>query len=129
MEKMSTSMTPEHREVLDRSLDVLSLDLNVTSAIEHMKGKQFLDDNDEKIIIEKGEKKKQVKEFLETIKTCGDLAYVEFKNYLQNSKRSIHLAQELEQNLTIVQHERVGQEVEKWKKFEEKFLFVKRMQH
>ncbi|XP_071848145.1 uncharacterized protein [Apostichopus japonicus] len=123
------AMPTAKRKTLDRTLEVLTEDLDVTPAIIHLKCKEILKDIDEEKINAKVTGKEKVMELVKIIKKRGEKAYQIFREYLGNCEGSEHLAEEMDKNLQAVEEELQGltrqadgkKQIERWKAFEEKF--------
>lgn len=100
---MSMSMTRKHRRALDRTLQVLSDDLDLQPAITHLRSKElFTEDHESRINAQQGQTK-MVSEFVTILKRSGDEAYSTFRTYLLDCQGQRHIATELDQSLEEVE--------------------------
>lgn len=102
------AMTSAQRKALDRTLEVLAEDLDVTPAVIHLKSKEILQDIDEERISSKVTEKEKVMELVKIIKKRGKKAFRALTEYLENCLGSEHLVEELDENLKTVEAELAG---------------------
>ncbi|XP_071847796.1 uncharacterized protein [Apostichopus japonicus] len=121
-------MTKEHRDALDKTLVCLTNDLGVDEALVYLQSEGILTENDVEEIEKQTTRVKKITELVKRIKRKGDISYLTFKKFLEETPGSEHIAielgkylKEIEEKQTNGTQEREKKRVtEKWKKLEEK---------